>query len=459
MKRLPLAILLMSLLLLGSGCFGSNVQIRPITLEYWRMDDSPDALEPVIEAYRKMHPNVTIKVRSFRTEEYKQSLLEALAEDRGPDIFNIPNVWLPAWKGKLLPAPETLVIPTEVVDPNKQEIVAVNQEVESITKLEVMNRYVEAVEKDVIMLTEPEEDTEERPRDAIWGLPYSCDTLAMFYNEALLRSANIEEPPNTWKGLQDHVKMLTSVNEEDRIEQSGAAIGAAKNVRHHTDILSAIMMQNGAQMIDEDGYAIFDKRTPRTRDGQYPPGVEALVFYQSFGIPGRSTYTWDDYLPDSMDAFIAGKTAYYFGFPYDRITIGENAPQLDFEVAELPQINPSKTRNVAYYPVEVVSKNTPYPDEAWDFIQFAAREENVREYLRYTNRPTALRSLINEQITDPEAKPFVSQVLTAESWYQGQDWSETQDAFAYMIEARPGEDLNYLQIVSNAVDMVDATLR
>ncbi len=456
---MTLATLALSIILLGVGCFGPNVQIVPITLEYWRIDDSPDVMDPVIEAYRKEHPNVTINVRSFRADKYEQSLLEALAEDRGPDLFTIPNVMLNAWKAKLLPLPETTVIPTQVVDPNKKEIVAVNQETKSLTKLELKNSYVEAVENDVIMLSIPE-NSEERPTEKIFGLPYSVDTLAMFYNAALLRKANIEEPPVSWKGLQDQTKQLTVLDkEDDDIETSGAAIGTARNVRHHTDILTAIMLQNGAIMTDEAGRISFSRQPPN-HEGLYPPGVEALIFYQSFGRPGLSTYTWDNSLPDSMDAFVAGKTVYYFGYPYDRIEIQQRAPQLDFGVTQLPQIDGSNTHNVAHYPVEVVSKKTAHPNEAWDFIQFAASSEGVREFLRATDRPTALRSLITEQITDPEAKPFVSQVLTAETWYRGKNWSAVEDAFAKMIETYPTvENPDYLPIVARSVDEVEDSYR
>ena len=39
-----------------------------------------------------------------------------------------------------------------------------------------------------------------------------------------------------------------------------------------------------------------------------------------------------------------------------------------------------------------------YIDEAWNFIQLAAKAEQVKSYLSKTNKPTALRALINEQL-------------------------------------------------------------
>jgi multiple sugar transport system substrate-binding protein len=459
MRKLTLAVISTVLILLGAGCLGgSNIKIEPIALEYWRMDDSPDVLAPVIEAYRKIHPNISINVRSFRVDEYEKSLLEALAEDRGPDIMNIPNVWLTNWKPKLLPAPEKTVIPTQVVDPQRKKIIAVNQENETISVGEVRKLFVEAVEKDIIMLTTPKA-RDERPVDAIWGLPYALDTLALFYNVDLLRRVDIKEPPDTWKKFQDQTKKLTVLDKNKKIQQSGAAIGTAKNIRYSADLFTAILIQNGAKMVDDYGRIAFDSMPDDSAGRTYPPGVEALMFYQAFGRSNSSSYTWDNSLPDSMDAFIQGKTAFYFGFPYNRTEISQRAPQLNFAVAPLPQVNPGKIRNVAHYPVEVVSNKTAYPDEAWDFIQFAAQADNVRDFLAATNRPTALRSLITEQLTDPEAKPFVSQVLTAESWYRGKDWSNVEDIFTIMLETYPTiDDPSYQRIISTAAKAVARTM-
>jgi len=458
MRQLAFATIALSLILMGFSCLGgSNVQIQPVTLEYWRIDDSPDALAPAIEAYQKEHPNVTINVRSFRFDEYENSLLVALAEDRGPDLFNLPNVWLESWKGKLLPLPEKTVVPTQVVDSERKQLVATNLEEKSLTLLDLRNQFVEVVEDDVVMLTPTTGERGEVPTEEIWGLPYSVDTLALFYNVDLLRQANISAPPDTWKEFQDQVKTLTVYDDQDQIEQSAAAIGTAQNVRHSTDLLSAIMIQNGAEMVNENGRVNF-ARIPAGLERERPPGVEALIFYQAFTNERSTYYTWNNDLPDSMDAFIQGKTAFYFGYPYDRIEIAERAPQLNFTVAELPQVSPSNVRNIAHYPVEVVSAKSRHPNEAWNFLQFAANADHVRDFLAATDRPTALRSLISEQLTDPEAKPFVSQLLTADSWYNGEDWPEVVEIFDTMIETYPTiEEPNLEKIVTTAANLVQRT--
>lgn len=462
-KKLPLAALALSLLLVGAGCAiggggGGSVPLTPVTLEYWRTDDDPETMQPIIDAYKKIHPNVEIKYVKMQKESANRNLLEAFAENRGPDLFSIPVTELHSWLSKIAYVPKETAVVTQTVNAQKK-IVNAKVKTPGMTILEMRKAYVEGVTKDVIIPLSEKEGV--APTDRIFGLPFSFDTLALYYNKDLLRKANIEKPPVSWRDLQEQAVRMTILDEQGGIKQSGAALGTANNVAHYVDLLTAIMAQNGADIVDSDyGFVEFNRYTEDTRDRIYPPGLEGLLFYESFANPGTSTYTWDASLPYSLDAFVTGKTAFYFGFPTDMKTIRERAPKLDFALAPLPQIDPSRTKNIANYPVEVVSKKTAHPDEAWDFLQFAARQEQVASYLAASKRPTALRSLIQQQMTDPDVAPFVGQNLTAFAWYRGKDYEVVKKAFADLIAARPTiEDPDYQRFVSDAVGVINSSIQ
>src|SRR5690349_12657954 len=119
-KFLPFAVIV-SLLLSGFSCgVTPQAQIKPVTLEYWRIQDDQDTMADQLAAYKKLHPNVDIIYRKMREEDYEKLLLEAIAENRGPDIFSIPNIWLGAWQNKLLPIPKEITIPTQEVNAQKK---------------------------------------------------------------------------------------------------------------------------------------------------------------------------------------------------------------------------------------------------------------------------------------------------------------------------------------------------
>ncbi len=458
-KTLPLSLLAASLILSGAGCLNlgpAPVSMTPVTLTYWRTEDDPAAMNELITAYQKVHPNIKIDYVRMATENYEQKLLEAFAEDRAPDMFSIPNTWLPAWKSKLLPMPPETTIPTQTVNQQKK-IVVVNKKTPTITVREMRNTFVEAVVSDVVMQG-PSVNPGGQPTDRIYGLPLSVDTLALYYNKDLLKIANIEAPPATWSDLLGQSEKMT-ILEDDVVKQAGAAIGGAGNVRHYTDILSALMMQNGAQMAADDGSITFAQYPPGETYKPQPPGVEALKFYISFAVPGTENYCWNKDMPDSLDAFVTGRAAFYFGFPYDSQLIAMRAPKLNFAVAKLPQVNLSKVVNIAQFPVEVVSGKTKHANETWDFLQFITQQDNVSSFLAAAKRPTALRALIKEQSTNPEVGPFADQLLTAKTWYKGINYAKAEQAFTYMIDFRPSRERpEYLTAVSEAAAMVSDTL-
>src|SRR5690606_39059808 len=62
-----------------------------VTLEWWTVYKDPTDLNTLIEAYEARFPHISINVRVLRYDEFENTLVNALAEDRGPDIFTIHN--------------------------------------------------------------------------------------------------------------------------------------------------------------------------------------------------------------------------------------------------------------------------------------------------------------------------------------------------------------------------------
>jgi multiple sugar transport system substrate-binding protein len=457
--RIIIPSLLAALVFLGAGCSGNaGPVIKPVSLAYWSSSADAAAMQNVIAEYKKLHPNVEVTLTVMPEADYERSLLEALAEDRGPDIFTLPNTRLLGWQAKLLPMPEKIELPVRTVN-DQQKIVTVNKATTLPTKGSVTRDFVETVPKDVFATVTETVAQKQVRKEKLFGLPISMDTPALFYNADLLKGANIKEPPATWREFQDQATKLTLKDADKTIRQSGAAFGLATNVLHATDILVSVMMQNGAEMTEPDtGRSNFQSFTKATSENAYPPGVEALIFYQSFADPFSQNYTWNSSQPSSMDAFITGKTAFFIGFPGDVATIRQRAPRLNFATTPLPLISESKKVQVAHYPVETVSAKTKHPAEAWDFLIFLAAPEQAGPYLATAKRPTALRSLIASQLTDADISTFAGQVLTARSWYVGRDYPKAVEAFERMIVAKPTErQPSYSPILNEAATAVDRT--
>ncbi|MFA6194575.1 MAG: extracellular solute-binding protein [Patescibacteria group bacterium] len=454
-KLTVLSLLAVFLLSAGFGCKTPSAQTQaamtPITLTYWRVFDDSDAFQEIIAKYKALHPHITIEYRKLRYEEYENALLNALAEDRGPDIFSIHNTWIKGYESKIVTMPATITIPYSVVSGTlKKETTIELRTTNSPTLKEIRDNFVDAVGYDVIS-----------DDGKVYGLPLSVDTLAMFYNKDLFNNAGISQAPPYWNKefLQD-IKKLTKQDTKKELIQSGVALGGSSNINRFSDILSVLMMQNGAVMMDGT-QVLFNLVPPASKDTGYNPGLEALRFYTDFSNSGKESYAWNNGLPNSLEMFTSGKLAIYFGYSFDLPTIKTQAPKLNFSIAKLPQIegNPPTNVNFANYWVEVVSKKSTHQNEAWDFIQFITKEEQAKNYLEKTKKPTALRSLVASQRTSDEIGVFADQVLTAKSWYKGKNAQAAEDAFKEMIDAVVNNTGERIQdVINNAVSKIQQTV-
>lgn len=466
--KLVLVPLIVFVLLFTSACSkGGTTEAKsaykPVTLEWWSVwNDEADA-SLLIAAYRKVHPNVTINYKKFRYEEYERKLLEALAEDRGPDVFSVHNTWMKRYQTKLSPEPTMINLPykTMVGTVKKEEVIELRPST-LVNPNNVNKSFLDVVADDVVMYYNTAKKGEKPTYEKkVYGLPLSVDTLALYYNKDLINNAGIISPPATWAEFQEQVKKITKVDKETGdIVVSGAAIGAADNVMRSFDILSLLMMQNLAPMVDDSGNASFHKIPKGHPEITIPPGLGALEFYTQFASPLYEGYCWNNKMPNSLEAFIKGKAAYFLGYAYNRAEIVSKAPKLNFGIATVPQVSDAQKVNYANYWVESVSNKSKVSDYAWDFVNYITQEANVEKYLDQSKKPTALRStkLINKQLANPETEVFADQLLTAKSWYKGMNPAGAEQAFKEMINVVLDGSLDSVKALKQGVAKVDQSI-
>lgn len=425
------------LLTSGLGCKGlSQAQqdaIKPVELTYWRVFDDSDSMEDIISAYKQLHPQVSISYRKLLPDEFEKELINALAEDRGPDIFSIQNTWIGKYQSKIAPMPASVKSTFQSMEGTiSKQLVVTIKTLPSLTVKQIKDNFVGVVAGDVVRrdgITGEEK---------IWGIPLAVDTLALFYNKDMLDKAGMSTPPKTWDEFLNDVIAMTKVGADNKVVQAGAGIGGSANVAHASDVLSVLMMQGGAIMTLDDGTPEFHA-IPQGYNQEVSPGEQALRFYTDFVNTTKKGYTWNKTMPNSLDAFTRGVAGFYFGYSYNIPQVEARAPKLNYSVVTLPQLNTDVPVNFASYWVETVAKKSSHQNEAWDFIQFAAGAKQVQSYLNKTKKPAALRELIAAQKDDAVIGPFAQSALTAKSWYRGRDASAAETAFLQMIDGVTSE--------------------
>lgn len=79
---------------------------QPITLIWWNLFETQENIQPLIDAYQTLHPNVTIEYAQKDLVDYQSSLDEVLTDnipESTPDIFTIHNTWMGDMLGILYP--------------------------------------------------------------------------------------------------------------------------------------------------------------------------------------------------------------------------------------------------------------------------------------------------------------------------------------------------------------------
>lgn len=315
-----------------------------VTLTYWGLWDGKQVMQPLIDEFEKSHPNIKINYIQqdfgFTSDNYAyvgtyySSVAERLTKTGGVDIMRVNISWLPNIINFLYPAPSNIFPAKEVTD----------------------NYYKPVVDASVI-------------NGAVYDIPLYLDGLVMFYNPRLFQNANIKDIPNTWEDVLDDAPKLT-IKENNRIVQSGVAIGTGTNIFHSPEILLMMLTQANVPVID-----IQNKQfTFATNEG-----LAALKYYMDFS---KKYKVWSYTLPSDLKMFVECRLAMLFAPSFRAIDFMASNPNLNFKVKAppvLPGARPEVPRYIANYYTEVVPKNAPHPKQAWEFLHWLSQPKQLQK--------------------------------------------------------------------------------
>lgn len=469
-RRLPGArVVLAGLLavsLTGAGCTKlvdeqTQTLAGSITLNMWGVVDDTDVYDAAMRAYQDKYPNVSINFRRLNLADYEGELLNALAEDRGPDVFLIHHDWTNKYLPKMSSLPPSVTVAERTTQGTiKKEVVWNTVTVPLMTNREFRDQFVDTVARDTIRQVNVSTDPVTQDyRERVVGIPTFIDTLGLYYNRSLLNLAGIALPPETWEDFQGDVRKLTKLDARDsaKILQSGGAIGLGTTVERSPDLLAALMMQNGAVMTNTLGMPAFHQVPEELQGALEAPAAGAIRFYTDFADPTKDVYTWNGEQGNSLDAFIQGKTAFFFGYAYQQDLIKARAPQLNLGVTKLPQISGRPQKNVANYWFWTVSKRSKQQAHAWNFLNYLAKREQQEKISVKTKRPSPRRDVLAEQLRDESIGVFASQVLTSQTWYQGRDPRTMEQAFMTLMDRVARKEVSLEDGIRYVLDQIMQT--
>jgi multiple sugar transport system substrate-binding protein len=244
-------------------------------------------------------------------------------------------------------------------------------------------------------------------QNRIYGLPKDYSTLGLFYNKQAFVTAGLIEPPKTWQALRISSKKLTIDRDKDgKPDQYGFGVMPELARQAHT------IRAMGGQVVDEHDYATF------ATDAALQ-GLSLAV--QQYQIDRTSARPLDVGTNTGSEMFGQGKAAMVaegaWAIPY----LQETFPNLDFAIAECPQIN-GKPGTMVFTVAYVMNRQSKHKQEAWELISYLTGKEGMEKWTSTGFALPSRKSVAKKLKFDGEAlrAPLLAGVSYATPWQIGQ---------------------------------------
>ncbi len=245
-------------------------------------------------------------------------------------------------------------------------------------------------------------------KEGIIGFPFHVDPLVLYYNKNLLLNEGYSRPPQTWAEVLAVAPTLTEKDSSFNIFKSTIALGSFDNIKNAKEIYWMLVLQAGNPVIEryqeqndpkEKYRIIFDDDLNFTLN----PAYAATNFFTQFSNPTKTVYSWNRSLQDSQTAFISGDLVFYLGRASEINTIKKLNPNLNFDVALMPQSRSSE-RKTTYGTMQIftIPKNAPNLNGAIATIGIMTRAEVQDELVKLIGGTSARTDVLeNPDVADP----------------------------------------------------------
>ncbi|MCI5108403.1 MAG: extracellular solute-binding protein, partial [Candidatus Pacebacteria bacterium] len=268
----------------------------------------------------------------------------------------------------------------------------------------------------------------------VLGLPFIVDPLVMYWNRTHFSNAGLSTPPKNWSEFFSLTDAFVIKDEALNVQRASIPFGEYQNVSNAKEIISAIIMQAGSPITERDGSKVRSVLAEKFNQS-ITPAEAAIKYYTEFSDPVKKFYTWNRSLPDSQDFFVAGNLSVYFGFASEIRDINAKNPNLNFDVAVLPQ---SKGGNEIITFGKLTALAIPkLSDDRGGALRVASlltSKDVMTEVSLITELPPVRNDLLKEKSNDPFQDIFYNSAIWARGWLDP-DSKKTDLLFKEMIES------------------------
>ncbi|MBM3473463.1 MAG: extracellular solute-binding protein [Armatimonadetes bacterium] len=406
MNRLALALLLVAALVVA-GCpkptptetktTAATPSTGPMTLTVWdwhAADPSKGVglwLTNIDREFERANPKVKINhVAQSHTEYYEifKAAAAAASPERGPDVVMLHQ------GSRILDNTPSLTPLTDYVTPDFRK---------KIVGWEVTCEGYD-------------------PNGTPWAVPIAVQGLVWYYNRTLLKQAGLDpnKPPTTWKDF------LAACDAMKGVGKAGIAVGEKEGFWSDWFINSAYFQT----MTPQDKVDLVAGKMKWT-DPKIVAILERLKELSDRGCFQKGAMS-TPLFPDAGEAFMRGEAAFFLGLISDVAhwkEFGEMMGPENLGIMTCPvfQEGPNSTKfptggAFAY----AVTKWSPHPKEAFDYIAFVANDEHATTFLTDVGSFPANQTYDRALISDPNAKTIAGWLAENRTGPQMTDMAATE---------------------------------
>lgn len=332
---------------------------QPIEIEYWQYNFGAriDAMNQLIDQFQEANPGITVIHNSdIPYDDFRDKIAASVPAGVGPDVVSLFYGWQIDW------------INADYIVPLPEEAFP------AATIAEEFSPMVQASFFD----------------GKLYTLPTAVRTLALFYNKDLMAAKGLdpENPPQTLDALKEQAVQCAEMNGDEFVTY-GIVVSPAGQAHHW--FREVLLRQFNQAPLDDDNRTVQWNAS----DGGYAAWETLLSFEKDLKVSRRDTE--NDY-----DAFAAGKACFHIDGSFRVGTFTNNAPDLNYGVAELPEHNGVKSTFGSYWTHGISQKAAADParmEAAIKFLQFITSPEAGALWVKVTGElPAQLAAANNEEL-------------------------------------------------------------
>ncbi len=308
------------------------------TMSFWTRDSNQEQVRKLVDAWNESHEN-KIEVTVIPSAEYMTKVGASVGAGAPPDLMAVDLIYVPQF--------------------------AAASQLTDITDLAKGLPYFEQLSPSHVRLATYD--------GKIFGLPFNAEGSYLIYNKGLFEQAGLdpENPPKTWAEIADAAAKIRALGEDIYgFYFSGACAGC------NAFTFLPLIWANGGDVLSEDGL------TATLTD---PSVAGALELYRQMWA--------DDLIPagaqadtgtDFANAFTTGKIGMAGTGAFAINNIKTNFPEIDFGATFLPGAEDGQSSFAGGDSIAIPA-GSKYPNEAFEFIQWATSDEVQLEYYAKLN--------------------------------------------------------------------------